>query len=163
MAEVAAVVDTKGVDAGGFNREDLDRYIREDKSAICILTEKFPAAPSNVLPLLQRHVTPETPLSLSKFALMVIPQRGEPENVVGAEGPVGERDVGIKLRTSAIRDTLDSRGLNDLRLLFYDPLQYFERDGGDVALRAGMTTDEVQAEREDVWKDIFASFKDRED
>lgn len=105
MAEVAAVVDTKGVDPGGFNREDLDRHIREDKSAICILTEAFKHAPSTVLPLLQRHVTPETPLSLSKFALMVIPQSGEPEDVVGAEGPVGERDVGINLRTSAIRET----------------------------------------------------------
>ena len=50
-----------------------------------------------------------------------------------------------------------------MTLLFYDPLQYFERAGGtDFALRAGMTTDEVQAEREDVWKGIFASIKARE-
>lgn len=51
-----------------------------------------------------------------------------------------------------------------MTLLFYDPLQYFERAGGtDFALRADMTTDEVQAEREDVWKGIFASIKARED
>src|SRR5208283_5369844 len=76
MANVAAVVDTKGVDAAQFNREDLDRYIRDDKSAICILAEGFDTAPTDVAPLLQRHVIPEAPLSLSKFALMVIPRGG---------------------------------------------------------------------------------------
>src|SRR5262249_55306811 len=58
MADIATVVDTKGVDAAQFNREDLDRHIRDDKGAVCILAEGFDTAPTNAAPLLQRHVTP---------------------------------------------------------------------------------------------------------
>jgi len=163
MANVAAVVDTKGVDAAQFNREDLDRYIREDKTAICILTEAFKPAPSNVMPLLMRHVTPEAPLSSSKFALMVIPQSGEPEDVVGGQGPVGQRITGINLHSSQIDDTLSSRGLNGLNVLFYDPLQHFERAGGtDFSLRSDNTLEEVQAERDAVWTAIFDAIKSRD-
>lgn len=163
MAHVAAVVDTKGVDAAQFNREDLDRYIREDKSAICILAEGFDTAPTNVAPLLQRHVTPEAPLSLSKFALMVIPRGGEPEKVVGGQGPVGDRDLGIGLRRSQIDETLSGRGVGGLNLIFFDPLRHFETAGVDYKLRSDSEPDEVQADREEVWDAIFDAIKGRED
>ena len=84
MNRIADVVDTKGVDAAQFNREDLDRYIREDDTALCILTEGFDTAPTNVIPLLQRHITRENPLSQSKFILMVIPKGSDPEKVMSA-------------------------------------------------------------------------------
>ena len=164
MVNAAAVVDTKGVDPGGFNREDLDRYIRHDKGAICILTEAFKPAPSNVMPLLQRHITPEVPLSLSKFILMVIPQSGEPEDVIGGQGTVGEREPGINIRRSQIDDTLTSRGLSGLNVLFFDPLQHFERVGGaDFALRSESTHEEVQWERDEAWDAIFKAIEVRED
>jgi hypothetical protein len=61
MSRIAAIVDTRGVDASQFNREDLDRHIREDKSALCVLVERFGTAPTEVAPLLARHVTLEAP------------------------------------------------------------------------------------------------------
>jgi hypothetical protein len=163
MANVAAVVDTKGVDAAQFNREDLDRYIREDKSAICILSEGFDTAPTDVAPLLQRHVTPEVPLSLSKFALMVIPRGGEPEKKVGGQGPVGDRDVGINLLRGQIDETLSSRGIRGLNVLFFDPLRHFEAAGIDYRRRSDSEPEDVHADRDEVWTAILDAIKRRED
>ena len=163
MANVAAVVDTKGVDAAQFNREDLDRYIREDRSAFCILTEGFDTAPTDVAPLLQRHVTPEAPMSLSKFALMVIPRGSEPEKKVGGQGPVGDRDVGISLLRGQIDETLASRGIRGLNVMFFDPLRYFETVGVDYRRRQDSEPEEVSADRDEVWDAIFEAIKLRTD
>ena len=163
MANVAAVVDTKGVDAVQFNREDLDRYIREDRGAFVILTEGFGTAPTNVAPLLQRHVTPEAPMSLSKFTLMVIPRGSEPENKVGGQGPVGERDAGISLLRGQIDGTLSSLGIRGLNVMFFDPLQHFERAGVDWKRRSDSEPEEVGVDRDEAWNAIFGSIKLRED
>lgn len=162
--DVDAVVDTKGVDAAQFNREDLDRYIREDKSAICILVEGFDTAPTNLAPLLQRHVTPESPLSLSKFVLMAIPKGSEPERVVGDGGPVGDYDLGIYLRRSQIEETLESLDIAGLHLIFFDPLRYFESAGkADYKLRSDSDPEEVRYVREEVWGSISEAIKKRQD
>ncbi|MFI5394695.1 MAG: hypothetical protein ACHQ9S_04110 [Candidatus Binatia bacterium] len=163
MANVAAVVDTKGVDAAQFNREDLDRYIREERTAVCILAEGFDTAPTDVAPLLQRHVTSEAPMSLSKFALMVIPRGSEPEKKVGGQGPVGDRDVGINLLRSQIEETLSSRGIRGLNVMFFDPLRHFEAVGVDYRQRSDSTREEVSTERDEVWNAIFDAIKLRED
>jgi hypothetical protein len=165
MNRVSDVVDTKGVDASQFNREDLDRYIRDDESALCILTEGFDTAPTNVVSLLQRHVTPEAPLSLSKFVVMVIPRGSEPEKVVGGQGPVGDHDFGIQLRSSQIEETLTNRGLPALghRLMFFDPLHHFEAAGVDFRLRSESEPTEVQADRDRVWTALSHAITMRED
>lgn len=162
MARIAAVVDTKGVDSTQFNREDLDAYIRNNKGAICVLAEGFDTAPTNVVPLLQRHVTPEAPLSMSKFALLVLPRAGEPEKAVGGHGPVGDYDSGISLRDGQIDETLSSRGLGELRRIFFDPLRHFEPAGSDYKLRSDSEVEEVEADRDDAWSAIFESIKGRE-
>ena len=156
MNRIADVVDTKGVDAAQFNREDLDRYIREDDTALCILTEGFDTAPTNVIPLLQRHITRENPLSQSKFILMVIPKGSDPEKVVGSQGPVEERKSGIELRRSQIEETFASQGLPSMeeRLIFFDPLRYFEFVGLDYRRRTDSEPAEIEADREEVWTAI---------
>ncbi len=163
MADVAAVVDTKGVDAAQFNREDLDRHIRDDKGAVCILAEGFDTAPTNAAPLLQRHVTRELPMSLLKFALMVIPRGPEPEKVVGGQGPVGDRDVGISLRRSQIEETLTSRNIPGIRTLFFDPLRHFEAAGTDYRRRSDNEPEEVQADRDEAWAAIRGVIQARDD
>jgi hypothetical protein len=165
MNRVSDVVDTKGVDAAQFNREDLDRYIREDDCAVCILAEGFDTAPTNVIHLLQRHVTREAPLSLSKFVLMVIPRGSEPEKVVGGQGPVGDRESGIELRRSQIEETLSSQGLPRLgdRLLFFDPLRHFDAAGVDYRRRSDSEPAEIEADRNEVWAAISHTITMRED
>src|ERR1700730_5425454 len=165
MARVADVVDTKGVDAAQFNREDLDRYIRGDDTALCILAEGFDTAPTNVVQLLQRHVTKEAPLSLSKFVLMVIPRGSDPEKVVGGLGPVGDRESGIELRRSQIEETLSSQGIPRLgdRLLFFDPLRHFDDAGVDYRRRADSEPAEVEADRDEAWAAISRAITMREE
>ncbi len=163
MAQVESVVDTKGVDAVQFNRPDLDKYIRQDKTAFCILAEGFGTAPTNVAPMLQRHITPEAHMILSKFTLMVLPRDSEPENKVGGQGPVGDRDIGIKLLRSQIDGTLSSLGIKGLNVMFYDPLQHFERAGLDWKRRGDSEPKEVTFDREEAWKQIFAAIQLRDD
>ena len=165
MDRVSDVVDTKGVDAAQFNREDLDRYIRNDDSALCILAEGFDTAPTNVIQLLQRHVIKEAPLSLSKFVLLVIPRGTDPEKVVGGRGPVGDRELGIELRRSQIEETLSSQGLPRLgdRLLFFDPLQHFEAAGVDYRRRSDSEPKDIEADRNEAWAAISHAIKMRED
>ncbi len=162
MSRVAAVVDTRGVDASQFNREDLDRHIREEKGSLCVLAERFGTAPTEVTPLLSRHVTPETPQAVSKFVLLVIPRGGEPEKVVGEDGPVGDRDLGIELRRSQIDETLTGRGIQGLSVLFYDPLQHFD-SGADNRFRTDAEIEDVEQDRERVWKSLFDAIELRED
>jgi hypothetical protein len=162
MARIAAVVDTKGVDAAQFNRKDLDGYIRQDRDAICILAEGFDTVPTNVTPLLQRHITQEDPLAVSKFALMVLPRGAEPEKVVGQRGPVGDRERGVELRRSQIEDTLSTRGIRGLRTLVFDPLQHFEPAGLDFKLRSDNDLAEVLDDRDDIWNEIYQAIETRE-
>ncbi len=162
MEDVAAVVDTKGVDAVQFNREDLDRYIREDRGAFCILAEGFGTAPTNVAPLLQRHVTPEAPMSLSKFALMVMPRGSEPEKKVGTQGQVGGRDAGISLLRSQIDGTLSSLGIRGLNVMFFDPWRHFEEAGVDYKLCSDSEPKDVSDDRDAVWNEIFKAIELRE-
>ena len=150
MSRVSAVVDTRGVDASQFNREDLDRHIRDDKSALCVLSERFGTVPTEVAPLLARHVTPEQPLSLSKFVLLVIPRGSEPENTQAESGPIGDREKGIEYRRMQVEETLTGRGINGMNLLFYDPLHHFDATS-ENRMKPDSNLAEIQAERDDVW------------
>lgn len=165
MSRVAALIDTKGVDAAQFNREDLDKHIRGDDAALCILAERFENAPTNVLAFLQRHVTKEAPISPYKFVLMVLPRGNEPEKVVGGQGTVGDRDHGIELRRSQIEETLTGRGLPTMgqRLVFFDPLLHFEAAGVDYRLRSDSSQEDVAAARQAAWSAIFAAVEARND
>ncbi|MBX9680762.1 MAG: hypothetical protein K2X38_18555 [Gemmataceae bacterium] len=162
MSRVSAVVDTRGVDASQFNREDLDRHIRDDKSALCVLTERFGTVPTEVAPLLARHVTPESPLALSKFVLLVVPRGSEPENTQAENGPIGDREKGIEYRRMQVEETLAGRGINGMNLLFFDPLFHFEA-GQDNRVKGDSDTSDIQAERDEVWKAFSAAIAQRED
>lgn len=165
MSQVAALIDTKGVDAAQFNREDLDKYIRGEDSALCILVERFEHAPTNVLALLQRHITQEAPISPYRFVLMVLPRGHEPEKVVSGHGKVGDRERGIHLRGIQIEETLTSRGLPRMgeRLVFFDPLQHYEETGVDYRLKSDSSPEDVEAERRGVWGAIFSALSTRND
>lgn len=151
---VQAVVDTKGIDASQFNRADLDRYLRMDESALCLLTEGFDTAPTDVLPILQRHATPENPLALTKLVLMVLPRAGEPEKVQGQDGKVEDREAGIEFRRRQIEGTLRTYGLADLNIMFFDPLQHFREDSGEYTLPDSEAFEDARADHVEAWASI---------
>jgi hypothetical protein len=96
---------------------------------------------------------------------MVIPQGSDPEKVVGGQGPVGDRESGIELRRSQIEETLSSQALPRLgaRLIFFDPLRYFEFAGVDYRRRSDSEPNEVEADRDEVWAAISHAITLRED
>ncbi len=163
MANVEAVVDTKGIDAVQFNRPDLDRYIREDRGAFCILVEGFGTAPTNVAPLLQRHVTPESPMSLSKFALMVVPRGSEPENKVGTQGPVGEREAGSSFCAARSTGRWRAWAFAASTSCFSTHCSTSSGSAVDWKRRSDSEPEEVAFDRDEAWKEIFGAIKLRED
>lgn len=128
FSRFGAIIDTKGMDVGQ-SREDLDNYIRNNDSTLCIFAEKFPPAPANVADLIERHLVSQD--IATKFALFVMPHKGEPAKVVGKDGPVGDHDEGIALRRATIDAAFTSRKIDFIpdNVLFYDALQGYLPDG----------------------------------
>ncbi|MGH7296726.1 MAG: hypothetical protein ACRELB_17435 [Polyangiaceae bacterium] len=154
------------MDAAQFNREDLDAYIRDDDLALCLVAERFETVPTNVLGLLERHVTKELPLSPYKLLLLVLPRGSEPEKVVGCGGRVGDRSAGLRLRQSQLEDTLSSRNIPPAmkeRVMFFDPLLHYEDAGNDFRLSAESSDEDVDADRAAAWTAIFDSIKARDE
>lgn len=162
---IGSIVDTKGVDSGQFNRQDLDTYIRDRNNSICFFTEKFPAAPSNVMDIIERHMTKEARDISTKIILFVLPRDNEPENVVGQDGPVEERDIGLSIRYDQILDGFNSRGISFPKenILFYDPLEYYEAVGIDHRKLPDIEQKDIDNERERIFYTIEQIILRRED
>ncbi len=127
---IGSVIDTRGLDVGQ-TRQDLADYIRNNDGAICLFTEVFPPAPTNVAGLIGMYLTPESKDIDTKFVLFVMPRKGEPENVFGSDGTVENRDEGIALRRGDIDAAFTGQNIKFLsqNIFFYDALQYYLADG----------------------------------
>jgi hypothetical protein len=127
-----SIIDTRGLDIATKDRRDLAHYIREKDNAICIFTERFPSAPANALPIISKYLTSEAKDINTKFALLVMPRKGEPEKVLGADGQaVDDLDEGIALRKVNINNVFSNEEVNFLgrNILFYDALRCYLGDG----------------------------------
>ena len=125
-----SIVDTRGMDILK-DRKDLASYIRDNDEAICIFADYFNTAPTNVTELIGRYLTRESKDIATKFALLVLPKKGEPENIEGSDGKVDSRDEGIAIRRSQIDAEFTRRNIKFItnNTLFYDALQYYLSDG----------------------------------
>lgn len=152
-ARFAAVIDTRGLD-GPDDREDLKVYIKETNNALCIFTDEFVSAPKNSVAFLKRYLTPEATDTASRAMLMILTERGQPENVVGAEGPVGEREAGIAIRRSQIESKLASERINlaPAHVIFYDALQSYIKDGNDHRRDPNYEDEEIEEQRADIFE-----------
>ena len=162
---IDSIVDTKGVDAE-LSRKDLDTYIRYRNNSICFLTEKFPAAPSsNVIEIIERHMTKEARDISTKIVLFVMPRNNEPEKAVGQDGPVGDRETGLSLRFNQIQDIFSSRGISFPKenILFYDPLEYYEAAGNDYKILQDFEQNDIDTERKRIFNEIEQIILRRED
>lgn len=130
FTRIGSVIDTRGLDVGQ-TRQDLADYIRNNAGAICLFTEVFSPAPTNVAGLIGMYLTPESKDIDTKFVLFVMPRKGEPENVVGSDGTVENRDEGIALRRGDIDAAFTGQNIKFLsqNIFFYDALQYYLADG----------------------------------
>ncbi len=120
-----SIVDTKGLDANE-NRKDIDQYIK-DRKTICIFTTEYKDAPdTNIRSLLEYHFINKLANYQTKIVIVVLPQKGQPEDEDGAES----RDDGLTIRRGIIQDVLSGSGIteiSDSNILFYDALRFILR------------------------------------
>ncbi|MEZ2250977.1 hypothetical protein [Microcoleus sp.] len=125
-----SIIDTRGMDDDARDRKDLSDYIRNQDNSICLFAEQFLAAPSNVSELLKRYLTRESRDIDKKVALLVLPRKGEPEDVGNLDGKVENRDEGIDVRKNQIDDAFARENVNFLseNIFFYDALQFYDEE-----------------------------------
>lgn len=143
-----SIIDTRGMD-DVRDRKDLSDYIRGRDDSICLFAEQFVAAPSNISELLKRYLTQESKDIDIKLALLVLPRKGEPENVLGLDGKVEDREEGIEVRRNQIYDAFakDKIKFISQNILFYDALQFYD---DEYTLKSHHEKDDVINERSHV-------------
>ncbi|MBD2247557.1 hypothetical protein [Nostoc sp. FACHB-888] len=143
-----SIIDTRGMD-DVRDRKDLSDYIRGRDDSICLFAEQFVAAPSNISELLKRYLTQESKDIDIKLALLVLPRKGEPENVLGLDGKVEDREEGIEVRRNQIYDAFAKDKIKFLsqNILFYDALQFYD---DEYTLKSHYEKDDVINERSHV-------------
>ena len=124
-----SIIDTRGMD-DARDRKDLSDYIRNQDNSICLFAEQFLAAPSNISELLKRYLTRESRDIDTKVALLVLPRKGEPEDVGNLDGKVEDRDEGIDVRKNQIDDAFARENVKFLseNIFFYDALQFYDEE-----------------------------------
>ena len=159
------IIDTKGVDAAQFNRQDLDTYIRARNNSICLFSEHFSSAPTNVIDIIERHMTKEARDISSKIVLFVMPRENQPENVVGPDGPIGDRDEGIFLRVRQIEEAFMGREIdfNSDNILIYDPLVFYESVNRYHRKGQDFEEEDIDAERRRIFDEIDQVIQNRVD
>ncbi|MDF5710882.1 MAG: hypothetical protein PUP90_25210 [Nostoc sp. S4] len=124
-----SIIDTRGMD-DARDRSDLSDYIRSCDDSICLFAEQFMTAPSNISELLKRYLTQESRDIDTKLALLVLPRKGEPEDVISLDGKVEDREKGIEVRKNQIHDAFAKENIKFIsqNILFYDALQFYDHD-----------------------------------
>jgi hypothetical protein len=124
-----SIIDTRGMD-DSRDRKDLSDYIRGQDDSICLFAEQFLSAPSNISELIKRYLTRESRDIDTKLALLVLPRKGEPEDVVDLDGKVKDRDEGIEVRKNQVDDAFAREDIKFIpqNVFFYDALQFYDED-----------------------------------
>jgi hypothetical protein len=128
---IGSIVDTRGLDLGTKDRRDLNKYIREDDNTICIFVDRFSSAPGNTIDIIGKYLTPTSEYIDSKFSLLVVPRKGEPEKILGGDGiQVGTVYEGIALRRANIDNVFTNESVNFVseNIIFYDALRCYLDD-----------------------------------
>ncbi|MEA5599453.1 hypothetical protein [Rivularia sp. UHCC 0363] len=155
-----SIIDTKGIDEVK-NRKDLESYIRNKDQTICIFTESFKSAPSNVSELIARYLTSESEDIDTKFGLLILPQKGEPEKLLSSDGQVEDRDEGIAVRKSDIETKFRQQKIQFIpdNILFYDAKQFYLSD--DI-IDPNYETSDINLEKERLNNEINNLIERRE-
>jgi hypothetical protein len=126
LSQFDSVIDTKGLDENPI-RKDLQKYI-DSQDSICLFVTPFAAAPeANITKLIGYHLASKSKEFHHRFVTLVLPHRGEPEKVNGAEE---DRDLGIEIKQEEVHSTFKKLNLDFFQenILFYDSLRYYRDD-----------------------------------
>jgi hypothetical protein len=159
---IGNIIDTRGLDLATKDRRDLADYIRESDESICVFTERFASAPGNVIQIISKYLTPTAKDINTKFALLVMPRKGEPEKVIGADGlAVDDVEQGLALRKANINNVFSNENINFSfsNILFYDALQAYLGDG---SLDRSDESIDIALDRQRVFSEIEQVIIDRE-
>jgi hypothetical protein len=157
-----AIIDTRGLDVATKDRRDLSDYIRESDNCICIFTDRFASAPGNSIEIIGKYLTATAQDLDSKFSLLIMPRKGEPEKLLGADGiAVEDYATGIALRKANIDNVFSNENIDFPKdnIIFYDALQAYLDDG---TLHPYYDREDIDIERERVLAAMEQIITDRE-
>ncbi|MEH2110482.1 hypothetical protein [Nostoc sp.] len=126
LSQFDSVVDTKGLDENPI-RKDLQKYI-DSQDSICLFVTPFAAAPeANITKLIGYHLASKSKEFHHRFVTLILPRKGEPEKVHGADE---DRDLGMTIRQDEVHATFKKLNLDFFQenILFYDSLRYYRDD-----------------------------------
>jgi predicted peroxiredoxin/GTPase SAR1 family protein len=146
--KIKSIIDTRGMD-NSRDRKDLSDYIRGQDDSICLFVEQFITAPSNISELLKKYLTPESRDIDTKLATVILPRKGEPEDVVSLDGKVQSREEGIEVRTSQVYDAFARENIKFIsqNIFFYDALQFYD---DERVLKAHYEKNDVASARKEI-------------
>jgi hypothetical protein len=149
FSKFSSVIDTKGLDVNE-NRKDLDEYIKSSDT-VCIFTTGYKDAPdTNIRKLLEYYFADKSAHYQTKFIILVLPQKGQPETEPDADG---DRETGIAIRRDIIQNILQNLGISELsddNILFYDALNHY---GEDRSARSA-NADPIKRDKQEIIESI---------
>lgn len=146
LAQFDSVIDTKGLDENPI-RQDLERYIYS-QDTICLFVTPFGCAPeARITKLMGYHLTSKSKQFHHRFVTLVLPRKGEPEKVIGAEE---DRDLGIQIKQEQVQAAFKDLNLefSQNNILFYDALRYYRDD--IVKLHEYYDVEDVQSDKNEL-------------
>ncbi len=159
---IGSIVDTRGLDLGTKDRRDLNKYIRDDDNTICIFVDRFSSAPGNIIDIISKYLTPTSEYIDSKFSLLVLPRKGEPEKILGGDGiQVGTVYEGTALRRANIDNVFTNEGVSFIseNIIFYDALRCYLDDD---TMHPYYDESDITSDRDRVLAEISNLIKNRE-
>ena len=119
------LVDTKGVDPGGFSRPDLERHLDAD-GTIVVLCSRFNDAPGEMaLEVLKRikakKMEGNTAEIAAKASILVLPRSPEPEQTMRDDGDfVESREEAYEIKSGQAKPSIRQLAIGDIPIFFYD-------------------------------------------
>jgi hypothetical protein len=151
---VDCIVDTKGLEATGHAREDIDRYVRSGEY-LCVFVDRFTNAPDSVIPTLDLLLRKEAVDTEQRCVLIVNTKHGEATASLDDDGEYTSEADGHAIKASQIKTAFAAARIHrflDENVYFYDPHRHFDSEREELTLKRGRTYEDVRTNAAHLWE-----------
>lgn len=151
-----SVVDTKGLEAEGPARQDIDQYVSGGEY-LCMFVDHFKSAPNSVIPTLRGHLHRESLDTEQRCLLLVNTMQGEAAASMDDDGEYTSVDDGHAIKADQIRTAMSGAKIFnflDHHVCFYDPHEHFSSKQEFLTLKQGARLEDAKTNPDQVWQMI---------